>query len=84
MADTDTDTLASTESSGDPGAITPTPRPPWWKGTLAAMLRGTLALGLLMVVWEAVRIGFDFDPVLACARRIDPSHRGVGEEQGAC
>ena len=27
------------------------------------MLRGTLALGLLMVVWEAVRIGFDFDPV---------------------
>lgn len=28
-----------------------------------AALRGTLALGLVILIWEAVRIGFGFDPV---------------------
>ncbi len=36
---------------------------PWWRGVLAALARGTAAIALIVVVWEAIRIGFGFDEV---------------------
>lgn len=63
MSDTHTDTQVVPEGMSNAGLPTPIRRPPWWKGTLGAVVRGSLALGLLMVLWEAVRIGFDFDAV---------------------
>lgn len=36
---------------------------PWWRKVLGAVARGLAALTVVVVLWEAVRIGFGFDEV---------------------
>ncbi len=60
MTDTNTDTRIDGQDLTTPQLQR---KPGKWRGPVFAVARGTLALGLLALVWEGVRVGFDFDPV---------------------